>query len=185
MNLKLTAFEYVLFKLIQLYKSKMNFDNDNEFNKNNDFSKLKVIKLHFFVSAVNSKNNRLLDVFNNFYAMPYGHVESDIYCNISNLKRYIISKNSIEIKNQYINNIEESFINLNQTIREEIDNSIITLNNKNKNIIILSALDLVEISHFHFSWRYAYGIAVNNNRYSEPIQSNLIKNEIKYFSLNS
>jgi len=69
LDLKIKYFEYFVSHLIKQTK-------DYEEFKNNDFSILKVQKLLFLSCAVNVK---LLDIFDNWYAMPYGHIEKDIY----------------------------------------------------------------------------------------------------------
>jgi len=72
MDNKIDAFEYLVYQL-QMWHEKESESNQN------DLSVLKVLKLLFFVSAVDTKQdseNTLLDkVFTNFVAMPYGHVE--------------------------------------------------------------------------------------------------------------
>jgi uncharacterized phage-associated protein len=181
---KKEAFEYVLFRLTEWYKTINQINNNNSFNSSNDLSKLKIIKLHFFVSAVNSKKNNLLNLFDNFYAMPYGHVESDIYKEINKLNRFTVSTNSLKIKDEYIDTISNSFADLNPATKTEIDEAITILKNENVALINLSALDLVDISHIYFSWKYTFNIARSNDRYSEPIPAQLIKEETKYFALN-
>lgn len=63
---KIQAFEFVVFKLVNWYKTQNSITDNETFTAINDLSKLKVIKLHFFVSAVNSKSNSLLSIFDNF-----------------------------------------------------------------------------------------------------------------------
>lgn len=179
---KLLAFEYVLYKLTNWYMNKNNISNYNDFNSNNNLNKLKVIKLHFFVTAVNSQKNNLLNVFDKFYAMPYGHVESDVYNSLDKLnlfkidtkKLFIISENNLGLNN---------FVNLKENIRTEIDNSIELLESKNPDIINYNALDLVEISHSWFSWISMFNYAKVNNRNSELIPHKLILEENKNFEL--
>ena len=181
---KKEAFEYVLFKLTEWFKTTHKLGNNMDFNSSNDLSKLKIIKLHFFISAVNSKNNTLLELFNNFYAMPYGHVESDIYKEINVLERFTVSANSLNIKENYIETISNSFPNLDADTKAAVDTAVMVLEKENSDIINLSALDLVDISHTYFSWKYMFNIARVNDRYSEYIPTQLIKDETKYFSLN-
>jgi uncharacterized phage-associated protein len=182
--MKKLAFEYVVFKLIEWFKTQNQIATDAAFNQANDLTKLKVIKLHFFSSAVNSKSNRLLDLFNNFYAMPYGHVESDIYNTINDLERYSISNNSLTIKPQYIEQLSASFNDFDASYKQEIDTAILNLSAENKTLIKYPALDLVELSHNYFSWKCMFNIARSQDRYSEPIPSQLIKEETKFFALN-
>ena len=74
---KIVAFEYVLYKLNEWYK-------DNNGEKENDLSILKVMKLLFFVSGVDTVEH-LFGIFNRFQAWQYGHVEADLYSRYSEL----------------------------------------------------------------------------------------------------
>ena len=72
---KIFAFDYMLSLFEQWYKEEgketMNFQN---------CSKLSVLKLLFLAAVPKREDSRdLLDVFDNFHALPYGPVESDIY----------------------------------------------------------------------------------------------------------
>lgn len=184
--MKKLAFEYVLYKLVDWYKnaSSEKIMDYSAFNTSNDLSKLKVIKLHFFVAAIDSRNNSLLETFNNFYAMPYGHVESDIYNDINNLERFSISNSALLIKNDFLKNLHTSFDSLDNYTKKAIDKAIQILGEENKDLITYPALDLVELSHTYFSWKCMYNLARSNNRYSERIPSELIKDEPKFFRLN-
>ena len=74
---KILYFQYTIKRLLAWYKNMHGTDSEN------DISTIKALKLLFFVTAVKaSKNddNTLVDnVFSNYVAMPYGHVEYDIY----------------------------------------------------------------------------------------------------------
>lgn len=173
---KTEVFEYILFKLLKWHK---------EINpsKDNDLSKLKVIKLHFFVSSVNSSKNTLLKLFDNFYAMPYGHVESEIYNNVNNLNRFIISKSNTEtIKTGLFDNSFEDFDGI---YKSEVDEAIELLKKNNPLLINYSALELVDLSHMYFSWQTMFNLARSRNKFSESIPSQLIKDEPKYFFINN
>src|SRR6218665_1686180 len=88
-------FEYVLHKLLEWHHEKTGREEPN------DLGVLKSIKLLFFVSAAKTSignDNSLLDlVFDKFSAMPYGHVESEVYSEIvnktGNLKYFEIDNN--------------------------------------------------------------------------------------------
>lgn len=181
-NDKLLAFEYVLFKLTKWFMLQRNIENYTDFNNANDLNKLKVIKLHFFVAAVNSNRNNLLDTFNKFYAMPYGHVESDIYNALNSLQNFKIDTKKLTINDT--NGLSElCFATLNSQIKIEIDQSIETLKSINNQIINYNALDLVDLSHKWFSWTSMINYARQNNRNSELIPSSLIQQENKIFEL--
>jgi len=181
---KKLAFEYVVFKLIEWFKSCMSQSTNMEFNASNDLSKLKVIKLHFFVTAINSKENNLLSIFDKFYAMPYGHVESDIYNDINEIERYIIDVSNLKIKEEFITTLEYSFSTLDSIVKKEIDASIEALKLKDERFVLNSATQLVEIGHTWYSWKNVFLFARSQQRYSAPIPPHVIKEEEKFFSLN-
>lgn len=179
MENKTLAFEYFVSKLKTWYEEETkNFQS-------NDLGALKTLKLLFFCSAINTKKDdkeTLLDTtFKHFCAMPYGHVESDIYKAIrSNSLIYwnITNKGLIQKENTLFNyDIEDG-------VKEKIDNSFESLKLANPNLIKMNSFDLVELSHNWYSWRYYFSIARNKGIYSEPIPSEIIKAEEKIFSIN-
>lgn len=176
MENKIDAFEYLVYQL-QLWHSKESDSNQN------DLSVLKVLKLLFFVSAVDTKQdskNTLLDnVFDNFVAMPYGHVESDVY-------RHIKQKSHANINiNNTCSIIKDSFNveNIDADIRSSIDNSLIKIKKINPNIIKYSSFDLVDLSHEWYSWQYFYNEAVSEGVFSKAIPVEEIKSEEKIYQL--
>lgn len=114
MNNKTLAFDYFVYQLLNWYKEAYG-ENIVE----NDLSILKVLKLLFFMTAIGAKkedDDSLLDnTFDKFYAMPYGHVEGDIY-------------DSIKQKNT------KSFIDNYKTVLDDIDFS--SLGEKTKEEIV-------------------------------------------------
>ena len=120
MTTKELAFEYLMDCFIDWYKS---IKNDNSFHYS--FTKLKVIKLLFFASAVNANNedHNLLGTFNKFVAMPFGPVESDIYnkMNQSAIGKYCISDKELKIQEVSTENNEDK---LSPTIIEQINESV-------------------------------------------------------------
>ncbi|AMA49983.1 type II toxin-antitoxin system antitoxin SocA domain-containing protein [Flavobacterium covae] len=175
MNTKLLAFEYSVYQLHNWYKEV--YGN----SETNDLSTLKVLKLLFFISAVNSdKNthNTLIDlIFNKFWAMPYGHVESEVYDFIKNG----------QIKNITLNNSSSSILNLDNILKLDlnsknmIDKNIKLLKEINIDLIKYSSIDLVELSHRWYSWQKNYKIALSNNSFSHNIPIEDIKGEIKVY----
>lgn len=169
------AFEYFVSKLIEWYQEV------NGGVQINDLSTLKVLKLLFFNSAIDAQkgeNNTLLDnPFNKFYAMPYGHVESDIYNSIR----------QEEFQNLKIDNSSSIFVNPitfpECEIRNKIDASISKLKNENVNLINMTSFQLVELSHSWYSWKFYYSKAKKNGSYSELIPNEIIKSELKFYQL--
>jgi uncharacterized phage-associated protein len=182
---KLEAFEYMVFRLAEWYKENNGLASDYEFSGDNDFSKLKVIKLHFFTTAINAERNTLLRIFNHFHAMPYGHVESQVYENINSLQRYTINNDSLTIKPEYYNNLSDSFTLISLSIKEEIDLSVYSLRQNNSAFVNYTAFQLVELSHSWFSWKSMFNFARANDRYSEFIPSEIIQEENKFFSIDA
>ncbi len=177
MENKYLAFEYVLLKLEEW------FYENNPDTTSNDLSILKSLKLLFFVSAVNSNKNStstLLDYpFDNFVAMPYGHVESDVY---DALKRKLLENSTVDISSCTITN-KENILGLDDSLKSKIDNSILKLKLINKSIINFSSFELVELSHSWFSWRKNYNEALKNNIFSFKINIEDIKSEEKFYQI--
>ena len=176
-ELKNNHFEYLVDKLSRWYSKNQHIPQADVYQGNNDLSKLKLLKLHFFVCAINSKSNSLLEVFDNFVAMPYGHVELDLYNAINNneLKAFRISSDSLT----KIGNID---FNINATVKIEIDKAVNDLQSENQELITADALDLVDLSHNWFSWQSMFGLARKENRYIQEIPQEIIKYESKIFS---
>jgi len=174
-QIKKSAFEYFLLKVLSV----------NNSLETNDFSLLKVMKLLFFTSAVSyydyKEGDSLLDnVFNKFKALPFGHVETNIYGYLKN-KDF----NNIVINNKCskILNTNQIIENVNTDLKFKIDNSITALLDINQELFSISAFDLVELSHKWYSWQHYYSIARSNERYSEDIPVSAIKGEEHFFYL--
>lgn len=172
---KTGAFEYFVYKLIEWQKEVKKNDDPN------DIGILKALKLLFFVSAVDTNKkttHSLLDTtFSNFCALPFGHVESDVYNAIKNK----------ELDNLDINNYTSVFKNKlvfeDKIIKQLIDSSIEKLKGYNENLITYSSFDLVELSHKWYSWKYFFSKAKKVGLFSTPIPIDFIKAEEKYYSL--
>ena len=174
MSAKVKAFEYLLVKLVGWHQQETQ-------SENNDISVLKGMKLLFFVSAVNSPittEDTLLDkVFNNFVAMPYGHVESDIYS--------AIRKNELEnvTIDNYRTTIDNDQIDIDQATKDLIEEAVIKLRSVNKKLILMSPFDLVELSHKWSSWKVYIARAKRQFVSSASIPTDVIKKEDKIWSL--
>lgn len=175
MKNKLLAFEYTISKIIDWYKSLVN--DDNEVCSN--LSKLKLFKLHFFVATVNSvpekEDHDLLNIFDRFYALPYGPVEGSIYDHLDELNFYSIYNDHVEIKE------EPDFTDLDQCVKEQIDSAIQALRKKNDNLVALPAFELVEISHKWPVWKLLYAHALKEGRRNESMPGELIRISSKFY----
>lgn len=170
---KTLAFEYFVYKLYTCYENAVGNVDDN------DFSTLKVLKLLFFCSAIEaeeeSKTTLLDNPFDNFFAMPYGHVESDIYNSIrkDELKYFCIdNKKTIKKENP-------DFNDLSLDIKEKIDSSFKKILEENEELFKMSPLELVELSHLWYSWKYYYSKAKQAGSFSAKIPNHIIKSEEK------
>ncbi len=170
MEAKIKAFEYFVFKLKEWYEEKFS----PEKFINNDLSKLKIFKLHFFVTAISSSQNDdgLLAIFDEFYALPYGPVESYIYDHLDSLVYFKITNSSLNIKEEInINDIS------NTNYQAQIDSSIKKLKSIDPDLIKYPAFDLVELSHNWSCWSIVFDYAKSNNMQSSKIPEKLIQIE--------
>jgi hypothetical protein len=165
LDLKIKYFEYFISSLLI----------ENEKTNNNHLNNFKVMKLLFFLC---SSNTDLLDVFDNWVACPYGHLEKDLEIYIKENKGefsfFSINRFGIKLKENYnINQIEEFPI---------IFNSLKVLLEKNKNILNHSGSYLIDLSMEHKSWVDNYRIALNENKYWQSIPKEEILKENHYYS---
>jgi hypothetical protein len=183
--MKLTYFEYSVAKLIEWYCA-INQKTLSEFKLANDFSKLKVLKLHFFLCAVNSNSNSLLNLFDAFYAMPYGHVEGEIYGKITanELEKFKFTDSMLGTNYESIKDLLASFQKIEgEKYKNEIDEAIESLKSENIDLINYSALELVDLSHLWTSWKVTFNLARSRGKFSERIPSNVVQNESKFYSI--
>lgn len=174
-NQKIVLFEYFLKKLVDWFCNYY-YINVEDFNDHpqNDLSKLKAIKLHFFAC---STNEDALQIFDDFRAMPYGHVESDVYNSLDLLQYICLTNSKLEILNwDALTVIENDNIPI-------IDDAVENLKERNFDLISFSPFALVELSHKWFSWQYNFSQAKNIGIYSKPISTELISREPKLYSL--
>lgn len=163
--IKDSYFKYIVFKILEWHKEKIGKEDLSS------FSRIKIMKLLFFVSSVTSKNypNGLLDIFDNFYAMSYGPVESDIFNSITignydewfHISNKIITKG--EFFNEIINEISDEYKNI-------IDISISLLKDINDDIITYTPFELIELSYKWDSWRDTITIVKELDRISEKMK---------------
>ncbi len=178
---KIRYFDYFISQIIGLNSStEINQSQFESAVSKYKLSKLKLLKLLFFASVIEVDGKYLLDdVFDKFYAMPYGPVESDVYDNISMVPNYIIDNRSISLKNpDLVISYDESF---SKAICQRIDASIKELYNKNPCLFTMSSFDLVELSHKADSWRIVYSEAQRHGKFSLYMPHKIIKSTTVYF----
>ena len=151
-NNKRYLFEYLVY-LLKHWKDDL-YPNFTE-----AFTKLKLHKILFLVAAVKatSQDHLLLDVFDNFYALPYGPVEIDIYdaMNGNLFKRIRFEGNNCEVGN--LNDCY--FDNLDITQKHAMDEAIMTIREMGADYITKDPFELVDITHKWTSWQVAMQVA--------------------------
>lgn len=170
---KNVAFSYLIEKFKDWY---CELRSDNNYEKR--FTKLFLLKILFLVAAIKNEEGDLLDIFDNFHALPYGPVESDIYNMMTqdSIPNYTITDRNIIIKN----NTEE--LNLSKSDKELLNSSLNTLRAKNERLITLSPFDLVQITHKWESWDKAFKYAKFTGTRSAKMSSCWIREDkISYF----
>jgi uncharacterized phage-associated protein len=167
---KIKYFEY----FVSIVFNKVNIQ------KGNDLSKLKLFKLHFLTSAIltDEKNDGLLEIFDKFYALPFGPVEGDIYDNLTKLNYFAITSECTSI----ITDFDPT--GLDEEITTKINTQFEALITQNNTILDLVSTDLVEITHKWNAWKIAFRNARQEHKYSRLMSSDLIKVSNKVYSIN-
>lgn len=175
-QLKADCFEFLMDELVEWVKEKGG-------NPKRDLNLLKIIKLNFFIAAASSSeiSEGLLTVFDEFYALPYGHVESDVYNiikgkSIARLNKYTIVSNGINWSDVNIMSIEDNYSNA-------IKSSIGKIRDIDPDFVLRPAGYLVDLSHMWRSWKLMYSTAKSLNKHAIKIPTNLIQTESKIFKL--
>lgn len=148
---KKLLFEYLVFLLEQWKQEKYPQSMET-------FTKLKLQKILFLVASVNAEkdNHPLLDVFDNFYALPYGPVEIDIYNAMCNNDFKTIRFEGNDCKQ----NLEENnFIDLDENLKKAMRDAVQAIKDKGANYLVTDAFELVEITHKWTSWQIAMQMA--------------------------
>ncbi len=180
MDTKVKIFEVIVNRLKDWFMEENKIGSIQDFNRNNDFSILKLIKLHFLVTAINSsKDNTLINKFD-FHAMPYGPVETDIYNKIKTSS--VFSNFSIDnFKAAFNSNTTPELIENNLII--SIDNAINIIREIDSSFINADAGSLVELTHKWNSWKKVYAEALKNGIYSKKMDKDLIIQDNKVLNL--
>lgn len=171
-NNKIYAFDYMLSLFEEWYR-----EETNEVMNFQKCSKLSVLKLLFLAAAPKDDNSEdLLNLFNNFYALPFGPVESDVYnaIKLNKLPSYIVTEKSISKKQN---------VTLPYSIEAytKVKDAVNALKDRNKNLILLDAFALVEITHKWESWRQSIAFARLMDMLSYKMSVNSIRNDRNKF----
>jgi uncharacterized phage-associated protein len=171
---KISAFEYLLTQMLEWGKEMYPQGLDSS------FTRLKALKLLFFASAVKNKNGGdLLDVFDNFYALPNGPVESDVYNRITTdtLTYYTFKDFSFARKLDY------DSAGIDDQLKERLDAAIDALRSENEKIISYSAVQLVALSHCWLSWQNSIRMANALGKGSYRMSTIQIRNNAQVYTI--
>jgi uncharacterized phage-associated protein len=178
----INIFESIVFELRNWYVGKKGISIDL-FNDFNDFTILKIIKLHFFVVAINSENQPSLLNKNKFHAMPYGPVETNVYdfykANRGNFNGLFTISNERIIFTEGAISPE-----IDPNLKADIIKSIEKLEELEPNLISAGAGSLVELTHTWNTWKKYYSLAKSKESYSELMPNEEIKKDKKIVNLN-
>ena len=149
---KYLLFEYLVYLLVKWGKEVRNEDKL-------DLSKLRLQKILFFVATIKSEenNHKLLDIFDNFYALPYGPVEIDIYDAMNNN-----AFSSIKFEGNacvYDSLSDDNFISLSKGNKQMLEESVDLLMGKDFNYLSAPVFKLVEITHKWTVWEVSMKVA--------------------------
>lgn len=178
MNNKNDIFSYVLTQLVNWYKEVKEVGEEEALNH---FSKLSVLKLLFFIAAVpnKTKENDLLDIFDDFSALPYGPVESEIYNAIcqDQIPKYTIG-------GRFTAHNSTSFSQeLDLNTKNRINKSIASLRLLKPEMITLGAFELVDETHKWPSWSDSFNLALILGTRSTDMNAEDIRKDAQiYFS---
>ena len=181
---KRALYEYMLKGFVDWFCQRKGIGLD-EFKDKNDLSKLKIVKLTFFTSAIKFGRNEefdLLDVFNNFHAMPLGPIESDLLDahNRGELKHFEVDNKHLEIVGG-VEGLSKSFSMLADDQKALIDAAIQELKKVNPRMIEYYPMQLVDISHEWSCWKYQFQIAKLKGKLSDKIPVERIRKDTPCF----
>ena len=171
---KIQAFEYFLAQILEWGKTMV------PVVPLSSFTRLKALKLLFFTAAVrNDEGVDLLDVFDNFHALPNGPVESDVYNYITadKLTFYTFRNFSLGLKQPY------SDVNIPVELKNRLDVAVDSVKKKNVRMVYYTAGELVDLSHLWMSWQSSIRIANALGKGSYKMDVNKIRSNTQIFSL--
>lgn len=173
---KIEAFDYML----QLFEE---WRDNHETIKGKPFPKLTAMKLLFLAAAPKEEGgDDLLDIFDNFYAMPYGPVEIDVYNAIQEdkLPSFSVKYRSIEPREGAEPYNAKRY---NDKFYHRVRNALNDLKEKNEKLVLLNAFELVEITHRWSSWNRAMDFAEFMKQLSAKMSIDSIRDSSKIFDL--
>lgn len=149
---KKKLFEYLVFLLDQWYK-------EGDVKLPMEFTKLRLQKILFLAAATNTiaDNCPLLNIFDRFYALPYGPVELDIYDAMNN--NVFGNITFFEKRCDYSKLDEAYFDDLDVALKADMCKAIDDLKSYKCDYLRISISDLVNITHKWTSWQVSMNLA--------------------------
>ena len=181
MGKKILYFEYIVSLLVQWYEQECPVLKGKALSS---FTRLKALKLLFLVTAVDAspkaEEDGLLNIFDNFYAMQHGPVESDIYDAMVHHKTSVYEFEGTRTIKKEVDS--DPFLGIDEQEKMMLEGSVESLKKKNPNLITYKPFDLVDVTHKWSSWQVAYKVAQFIGKGSERMSIESIKQDNKYFS---
>lgn len=146
------------------------------------FTKLRLQKILFLICAwnVSKKEPKLLMVFNNFYALPYGPVEMDIYEAMKD--EHAFKYLHFDGNECVYDTMDDSmFQGLSKDARDYVDEAIESFVSEKRDYLTMPVFDLVDITHKWSVWQISMEYAKLQGRNKEGISNESIINSSKYY----
>ncbi len=174
---KLILFEYIVAQLFKWAEAEQ-IEEPN-------LSKLRLQKILFLLCTISATKDEhpLLEIFNSFYALPYGPVETNIYDAMlyDEFDHIKFIGNDCIISEQKVRDIETSHIN-NET-KGIVIQAIEKLKEQDTNYLTIPVFDLVQITHRWTVWQNAMSIAeILGGKSQKMPTEKILKSQIKVFS---
>ena len=173
---KRVLFEYLVFLLIKWAK-------ELQPGREIYLSKLRLQKILFFVSTINSTRDQhpLLDIYNKFYALPYGPVEIDIYdaMNDNSFSRISFDGNYCLYNNLMVSEFNE----ISDELKLVLENAVSSLKSIGFDYLFSPVFCLVDITHKWTVWEVSMKFAEIMGRHREIMSTESIcDSKVKAFS---
>lgn len=165
---KLQYFEYIIFKLKEWYEEKGRLD----FCVN--MTRVKAHKLLFFCASIkNPYGEDLLDVFDSFYAMSNGFVESDVHLAMvdDSFVNIRFKDRRFSFKTSYFKS------NLSNYEKEKIDIAVGCLKAVSPKLVWYNAMDLMEMHRLLICWKSCNMTAEALGKNSTKVPLDLIRKD--------
>lgn len=173
---KLECFEYMIYKFKEWYEEKGRLDFCDM------MSRLKAQKLLFFCAAVkNPYGEDLLNIFDRFYAMDNGFVESDVYQAMVDdaFTNFRFKDRKFSFKTRYFES------KLSNDEKEKIEIAVGCLKAVSPKLVWYNSMDLMEMHRCLICWKACHMTAEMLGNNSTKVPSDLIRKDKFMFRINN